>query len=167
MSLTSTPCGNMERTLKGAAGSLYDPRSDALYLALDQLRDVLMAAGFIVARRPARESTLRVYPVKQQQYPLLNPGFWSTAASLDVRWDKEVLALRVLSKGQVFQERLEEFVSTEEYAFIPTGGDVGEYFDHGYFLVPIRFFGTSPDCEIDWVATHAPLSAIHGFLTRL
>ena len=87
------------RILKGAARNLYEPGSDAQHLALRQLWDVLDHLGFRLATKTARETTLRAYPTKFRQYPLLNPRFEADAGDLDAKFDTECLNVTTLSKG--------------------------------------------------------------------
>ena len=53
----------------------YDLDSNAHHRAIERLAGVLRRSGFQVVKKTARERTLRVYPEKFFQYPLLNPYF--------------------------------------------------------------------------------------------
>ena len=65
----------IDRRIKGATGNLYDHSSNAHHWALERLSGLLSEVGFEVRAKPAREKTLRVYPTRVSQYPLLNPRF--------------------------------------------------------------------------------------------
>ena len=54
------------RRIKGASGDLYNPKSKAHRLALNQLADRLREIGFVVECHKD-ETTLRVYPRKRHQ----------------------------------------------------------------------------------------------------
>lgn len=63
-----------------AASRLADPGifergTEANCGALEELAELLRGIGFKVEKKHANESTLRVYPEKFHQYPLLNPFF--------------------------------------------------------------------------------------------
>lgn len=49
--------------------------TDANELALEALAELFKGAGFNVRKKSHNEYTLRVYPIKQNEYPLLNPRF--------------------------------------------------------------------------------------------
>jgi len=112
--------GMIGRTIKGASGSLYTHDSDASHLALRQLWDLLEELDFKLSRKSDRETTIRAYPSKHKQYPLLNPRFRPTGAWLDEAWDRECLDFTVLSKGDgaILDRQLGKFRSTQESAFI-------------------------------------------------
>ena len=159
--------GMIGRTIRGASGSLYTYNSDASHLALKQLWDVLKELGFKLSRKSVQEATLRVYPLKHGQYPLLNPGFWPTAAWLDETWDKECLSFAVLSKGDgaALDRHLGTFRSMKECAFLadPFEATNGYYY-HGYFILPLAFVGKAASREIDFIALKQPLARMLDFL---
>lgn len=60
------------RQLRGSEGDVFEPKSPASIQALEEMRTVLREEGFAVAR-DRHKTTLRVYPIKNGQYPLMNP----------------------------------------------------------------------------------------------
>jgi hypothetical protein len=162
--------GMIGRNLRGASGSLYTLNSDAVALAFTQLWDVLKQLGFKLSKKPEREGTLRAYPVKHRQYPLLNPRFIPTAAGLDPAWDKECLDLTVVSKGDrtILDRQLAQFDSTKECAFFSdTFYGNGGYNYHGNFILPLRFRGSAINSEIDFRALEQPLRKVLHFCAGL
>lgn len=159
--------GMIGRRIKGASGSLYTHNSDASHLALRQLWDLLKELGFKLSKKHARETTLRAYPLKYNQYPLLNPRFSPTAAWLDEAWNRECLDFTVISKGDgsILDRQLGEFPSTKECAFIADPFEAtNEYYYHGHFLLPIGFAGKGSGTEIDLIALKQPLAKVLEFL---
>jgi hypothetical protein len=161
--------GVVDRRIKGAQDSLYTPRSDAKLLTLQSLWELLSELGFALSPKPAREMTIRAYAVRRLQYPLLNPFFVATAATLDPAWDKECLAFRVLSKGDraLLDSQLRAFESDGECSFFPNGFERGGYSDHGYFVIPLHFIGDDIASEIDFRALAKPLKRMRQFLAHL
>jgi hypothetical protein len=160
--------GMIGRTIKGASGSLYTRRSDASHRALEQLWEVLYGRGFKLSRKHAKETTLRAYPVKYGQYPLLNPRFVGSASGLDPHWDRECLDVAVLSKGDAgLGRKLAIFPSTRGCAFLadPYGLSDGYYY-HGSFLLPVEFVGSGDDTRIDFDLLERPLNRIRTFLSH-
>jgi len=157
--------GMIGRTIKGANGSLYTRNSDASHLPLRQLWSLLQKLGFKLSKKYAQEMTIRAYPLRHGQYPLLNPRFEPTAAWLDEDWDKDCLDFTVLSKGDggMLDRQLSTFRSTKDCAFIahPFESTYGYYY-HGHFLFPVAFTGNPS--EIDFVALEQPLVRMLDFL---
>lgn len=158
-----------ERKLKGVQGRLYDRESAAWRLALDHLRDVLLGAGFVVDKRRERERTLRVYPLRRREYPLLNPFWHSDDAGSETASNppEEVLGIAVLSKGNR---------PDIDRQFSRIGGDhgirvsrVGEqrrhYRYHGYLWVPLQFSGPTSASKIEFAAMAEPLSDVYRAFT--
>lgn len=159
--------GMIGRTLKGATGSLYTYQSDASHLALGQLWDVMNEIGFKVVRKHGNETTLRAYPVKIVQYPLLNPRFYPTANWIDPSFDKECLIFTVLSmeKNVRLDKQLRNFHSTKQCKFIPDPHKSEDgYYYHGHFVLPTPFKGKRTNFEIDFETLKKPLSKILVFL---
>lgn len=152
----------MVRLLKGASGNLYEVGSDGCHLALGQLRDVLDQLGFKVAKKAARETTLRAYPTSFAKYPLLNPRFEPDAEDLDSRLNTECLNVTVLSKGDdgSLDRQLRAFPSDGTCAFVPVGIAVSGYNCHGHFVVPLRFSGEPGNEEINWGVLGTGLSGM-------
>ena len=156
-----------ERFLKGTSGNLYSTDSEAYHWALEQLRDHLVAIGFTVNKKARSERTLRVYPTRSREYPLLNPYFRSTAVQLGEIYDVECLFVRVLSRANdgSLDRQLGTFVSTQAcsfHAFSPRATD--KLHSRGAFILPIRFLGKPDKQEIDFAALRAPLAQIFAFL---
>jgi hypothetical protein len=159
--------GMIGRKIRGADGSLYTSHSDASHLALTQLRNLLIEVGFKVTKKSHKETTLRVYPVKYLQYPLLNPRFEATSAWLDEDWDRECLDFTVVSLrgGSSLDRQLGKFHSTKTCAFIVTSYEATNgYHYHGHFVFPLGFIGRAPNWEIDFGALKEPLMRLFHFL---
>lgn len=155
----------IERRLPGAKGSIYDKHSEASHLALEQLREVMQEIGFIALKRRRHESTIRAYPVKYGQYPLLNPRYEPSVAWLDENWDKECLVFWVWSKRPVLNRKLKTFHSTNQCSFFPDQYENYEgYYLHGYFVLPLQFEGKGTIKGINFKALRHPLMKMLEFL---
>jgi putative restriction endonuclease len=156
-----------ERFLKQASGNLYSTDSKAYHWALEQLRDHLVAIGFTVNKKARPERTLRVYPTRSRQYPLLNPSFRPTAVQLGEIYDIECLYVSVLSRADdgSLDRKLGTFASTSACTFhaLPPGATDGLHY-HGVFILPLRFLDKSDKQEIDFAALRGPLAQIFAFL---
>ncbi len=148
------------RRIKGAPDDLYADNSDACHLALRQLEDFLRdIIGFYVRTKPARETTLRVYPTKTSQYPLLNPRFCRNDSD-----DFEFLEITVWSKGDRralhrYLKASSDFLPCDD--FDPTGKPEKNSC-HGWFILPVRFKAK----EIDFKALGKPLGDLLQFLKK-
>ena len=145
------------RVRKGEDGSpsepLFERGSQRQLAVLAELREQLLAAGFYCESARASEDTLRVYPVRRHELPLLNPRYVS-------RDGKPTLEIAVLSKGiPGLATRLLGFRATSQCRFEHVAAMEGEYRRHGRFVVEITMKGNSPQ-----VPTHA-LQSIHQCLT--
>ena len=153
-----------------AKGDLFDRRSKAHHMALDDLRDVLLNVGFKSPRKRIREMTLRVYPTHIQEYPLLNPWFSASEAGLGRKWKMPCLVFAVFSidDHSMIDRRLSGFESTPDCAFIRRQGKLGspEYDLHGYFVLPLRFRGPVAEQLIDFSALKEPLRRMLALLWR-
>jgi len=152
------------RRIKGASGDLYDPKSKAHRLALNQLAELLREIGFVVECHKD-ETTLRVYPTKRHQYPLLNPGFecWADGS--------EFLGFTVYSQGDeskrgtmpcdrdTLDQHLKTFTS-DHGCFNDDLAPVGKYCRHGNFNFLLRFKAD----KIDFEALYMPLRNLLQFL---
>ena len=156
--------GMIGRQIEGAAGSIYTYNSDASHLALKQLWGLLQELDFKLVKKANHETTIRAYPVKQKQYPLLNPRFNPTAAWLDAAWDKECLDFTVLSKGDdLLDRKLAHFNSTKECTYIASPFTSGDgYYYHGHFLFPLIFSGNP--VKINFQVLKEPLVRMLNFL---
>ena len=155
------------RRIKGASGNLYDPKSKANRLALDQLADLLREIGFKVECH-MDEATLRVYPTKRWQYPLLNPEF------LEI--DDGYIVIIVYSQGDdskrgtmpyargTLQKHLETFTKTPTLFFVGDEKSYRNYCQHGFFYLPLHF---TKDKEIDFEALRKPLRDLREFLNDI
>jgi hypothetical protein len=158
----------IDRRIKGAADNLYaSGHSDARHLALQRLEKVLREIGFIVVKKPADEQTLRVYPVKLYQAPLLNPNFWRTPV-IDDPDDHECLGIAVWSKGD--RRALHKYL-TKFDDFYPNNHDEtklksnpAKNLHHGYFIIPVTFTGKGEASEINFKALRGPLRNLLDFL---
>ena len=161
--------GMIGRTIKGASGSLYTYNSDASHLALRQLWDLLQALGFKLAKKSARETTIRAYPSKHKQYPLLNPRFWPTAAGLEEAWDRECCfrlhrdfqgrwrSLRPVP--QAHSARRKHVHLLRIHLKLPTGITITVI---SFFQ--LEFVGKAASREIDFIALKQPLARMRDFL---
>lgn len=96
--------------------------------ALSNLRDALRRVGFYVEAPRATEDTLRVYPVRRHQLPLLNPRF-APGAKLEIA---------VLSKGVPgLDTRLLGFQPTAVCRFVHKPDESDGYRRHGHFEIAV------------------------------
>jgi hypothetical protein len=168
------------RRIKGASGDLYNPKSKAHRLALNQLADRLREIGFVVECHKD-ETTLRVYPTKRHQYPLLSPGFESRAEVLAFDGVLESLVFTVWSRGDKSKSgimpcargTLDGYLETFNRRgkrvrgglyFIATGRDYKNLYRHGKFYLYLGFTRAN---EIDFEDLDKPLRKLWRFLTRL
>ena len=125
---------------------LFDPDSETCHVALENLSVALDQLGFKVRKKSAQEATLRVYPERHNEYPLLNPRFVADAIYRGTREAGGFLVVNVLSKGNAaLDERLRNFNSKEDIEFIATDHDSGGYHYHGEFVVPLKGAATSAE----------------------
>src|SRR2546425_4807002 len=119
------------RLLEGATDDLYEPGSEACHLALRQLWDVFDHLAFKVVKKGANETTLRVYPSRIHQYPLLNPRFEAHAEEWDTDFEGDCLVITALAKeaDPILNDHLKTF-HYDEGMFI-----VGGEFRDGYYIV--------------------------------
>lgn len=160
--------GMIGRMIAGASGSLYTGGSDAMHLALHQLWDVMHDLGFKLTRKIGREHTIRAYPVKHLQYPLLNPRFIPTAIAFGEYLDRELLKIDVYSKGaaQPLDRKLDRFVSDVncEYVSLTVNDTADDGFNfHGMFLMPLLFKGKGKTMEIDFSSLRPQLKRVLDF----
>ena len=130
---------------KKTAGSIFTDGSIACHGALEQLSVAFARVGFIVEKKRAHESTLRVYVRKRLTYPLLNPRFRRESG-------RPIVEITALSKGdEVLHHRLMSFPRSSRAVFKAVASREGTYFNHGYFAVPFapRTIGVS----LNWSVT--------------
>ena len=159
-----------ERRLQGVEGRLYDRQSVAWSWALGHLRDVLLNVGFVVEKRREREKTLRVYPIRRGEYPLLNPVFYSHEHARSVKASdspEEVLAIAVLSRGNRpdIDRQLSQIGADHGARLSAVGEQRGRYWRHGFIWVPLRFSGPTSASKIEFAAMAEPLGVIYRALT--
>ena len=120
--------------------------------------------GFKLTKKIKKETTIRAYPVKHQVYPLLNPRFLPTGIYFGDNFDKEILEITILSRGNalVYDEKLKSFNSTEECTFIESNYS-NEYDYHGFFIIPLSFQGSSKLSEIKFDIIRTALIKIYEF----
>ena len=143
---------------------LYDTNAEVYAWALDQLRELLIDIGFKVHKRAARERTLRVYPIKSSQYPLLNPAF-RLVDDDDEGEPLELLEIVVLVKGPsaAIEERLLMIQPDARCRFYPDNTREGEYVYLGSLLLPLSF-DTDDTRSLDFEALRAPLQRVYHAL---
>ena len=159
------------RRIKGASGDLFDHDSDAHHLALEQLAIRLRAIGFVVRKKSAREGTLRVYPTKMLQYPLLNPRFFPDFAVNDDVYEFENLGIDVWSQGDgvdtctmpCSRETLHRYLEKFDGIFLPYPHPFRGYYSHGNFILGVEFQAN----KIDFNALDKPLRKLWQFLDDL
>ncbi len=162
--------GMVGREIKGATGSLYTSQSKANHHALSLLSQTLLDVGFIVSRKQARETTLRVYPSRHCEHPLLNPRFYASAAWLDSALDFECLVITALSRPKLprLSRYLDQFPVRRDCRFVPASFQYDDgYFLHGDFVLPVKFSNARGPASIDFPVLTRPLRRIHKFLTGL
>ena len=160
--------GMVGRTIAGATDSLYTRGSEANHLVLTQLAGVLRKVGFAVTTKRRRETTLRVYPRRHREYPLLNPRFVATATWWDPALDIDSLVFTVFSrsKSSTLDTQLAQFPSTRDCQFVADSFQhVSGYRCHGYFILPVRFSGRGQTSHVDFTKLASSLGKIHAFLT--
>jgi hypothetical protein len=132
---------------------LFERGSQRQLAALAKLREQLLSVGFYCESARASEDTLRVYPIRRHELPLLNPRFVS-------RDGKPTLEIAVLSKGiPGLATRLLGFRATSECRFEHVAAMEGGYRRHGRFVLHISMTGNTPE-----VPAHA-LQSIYQCLT--
>jgi hypothetical protein len=165
------------RRIKGASGDLYNPKSKAHRLALNQLAKFLREIGFVVECHK-NETTLRVYPTKRHQYPLLTPEI--CCDSFSTVEPCEYLQVAVSSQGDgsnrgtmpCARDALDGYLETfnrhgkrdPRVFLILTGGDFKNHYRHGCFYFPLHFTKAK---EIYFESLDKPLRKLWRFLTRL
>jgi hypothetical protein len=155
----------------GIEEGLYIDKSPSSEIALEELAVLMRQLGYVVPRKRVGESTLRVYPIRYHQYPLLNPRFVDDASNflgLAGLLDADSLVISVLSKisDPDFAGELASFSSTASCAFIDEGsGDAGEYYLYGHFVLPTTFIAADKG-KVDLSAFHAPLSNVLDHLRK-
>ena len=167
--------GMIGRTISGTSGSLYTEGSEAMHFALLQLWRVMYDLGFNLTKKIAREHTIRAYPVKYLQYPLLNPRFIPTAIGLGEKFDREYLEVVVYSKGpaQQLDKALRMFVSDMQCEYVSminnaaNEDDVDGYNCHGFFLMPLYFKGKGKSTAIDFPSLRPQLKRVLDFCKNL
>ena len=149
--------GMVGRNIKGAGGSLYTFNSEAARMALQGLWHLLKDVGFRVAKLPQHETTIRAYPVKYRQYPLLNPRFAPTASWLDKAWDTECLEGAVISQGrhETFDQQLRRFDATPDCVFLPDDFATKQGLRYHGIILPLHFTGAGATSDIDFTALRA------------
>lgn len=160
--------GMVGRSIKGAKGSLYTPGSEASHLALTQLSEVLRGIGFNVVSKPVHERTLRVYPSRHGEYPLLNPRFFATATWLDRKLDFECLVFEVMSPhGTRLDRRLAQFSSRRDCVYVSDPFEhANGYTYHGRFVLPVTFLSERGTSSIDFSSLASPLKRVRKLLTQ-
>jgi hypothetical protein len=143
-----------ERVLRGASGDLFDEASESYHRGLEQLANELKRLGFKVEKKRDHERTLRVYPVKIREHPLLNPRF------RPLENDEGSLEITVLSGTPAPKVELAKFVSTPECWYDPIGTWHKPYHILGRFVLPLTFSGPPESCDIEFQRLASPLQAI-------
>jgi hypothetical protein len=137
-----------DEPLKPLPEELFDPKSPEYHDVLNQMREYLLKLGFRVPRKPARETTLRVYLDDEHDYPLLNPWLHAVPTSDDddegdVQSVDPVIAVAVLTKSgdSALDEKLATFEADDLSWFAAVDGEPRQrtYWLHGHFGIAISF----------------------------
>lgn len=138
-----------------AASQLSDPAifergTEANGSALEELAELLRGIGFKVEKKHANESTLRVYPEKFHQYPLLNPFF-----------DGGQLGIQILSKegDTSLDSTLEPLGRIRGSTFTP-----GNYRQDGYRYHGFMWFTLNRKAGL--AALLSPLTQLYDLLVH-
>ncbi len=149
--------------MSGARHDLFEEGSDANNSALEMLAEALRDIGFRVRKKSPIEHTLRVYPRKYGQYPLLNPRFMADAVHINPAWNKEGVVVSVLSKGQ--EASIDTLLSSfrSETCVFSADNAQGQYRYryHGAFFIPLCFEGEKGNEVIDLAALSQSFVEIH------
>ncbi len=159
----------MKKRILGELGDLYDVDSAAHHGAFGGLRQLLLDVGFVVEKKRATEGTLRVYPVKNKQYPLLNPFFSNYCGSeSDSMQNRECLVIDVLWKGDfsALERHLQNFQPGLSCTYAADARDEAGYHRAGHFLIPLSFAGQKAPYRMDFEPLREPLAAIYQHLRR-
>jgi len=114
---------------------------------------------FVVDKKRDSESTLRVYVRERLTCPLLNPRF--QRRSIRGLVGHGILEITALSRGdETLDHRLNSFPSSALMLFKSARSREGDYFNHGYFAVPLVFRGVSRRRVLDIAALGPALTAI-------
>jgi len=139
------------RQIVGAEDNLYTGGSKAQALALNILGDILKDIGFKVWRLP-QEHTLRVYPKKMKEYPLINPRFYSTGEWLSPELIEECLVIicyvDINNDAQIELLSRLNVLDSKDHITIFTGNWEGYY--KYYLYVPLQFKAVGDSFDLNW-----------------
>lgn len=141
-----------KRQILDADDSLYVGGSKSQTLALNELGGILEDIGFKVWRLP-QDHTIRVYPKKMKQRPLINPRFYSTGEWLSSELIEECLIIccyaNVKDKSQV--ELLQKLISLDvSFPKIRMYGGKIEKDYRCYIYLPLQFLSAGDSFDLDW-----------------
>lgn len=128
---------------------VFVPSTDANHHALQELAGILKDAGFAVGKKVRQEATLRVYPKKWHEYPLLNPVFANGELYIRVLSDRIEDSL-----NDVLVSAANQIVGCE---FVPVGSTGKPYCDYGYLV-----FALHPTADLSTLSS--PLQMLHDCL---
>lgn len=146
----------------GTVDDLFNKHSEANHLAIIQLRKVFLEAGFKVVKKIRRESTLRVYPKKFYDGPLLNPRF--SRRVNDSEQKEDILKIDMFYNTSLPHAHFQSFKSTPKCEFVKVVSPDDSSPLIGYFTIPIRLISHLSNFEIDFDSLRFPLRKIHHFL---
>jgi len=150
----------MNNSKQDTRAAIFEAGSEQNHIAFEYLAELLKDIGFSVRKKNRTEATLRVYPKKQNQYPLLNPRFVRPARS------SGQLEIAVLSKddSNSLDAALSTFQNTPARSFSPLSDIADGYRYHGKFIVPFTFSGNDNMVQVLLAELSQPLTEIHRFL---
>lgn len=133
------------RVLKPQTVAPFANGSAELGLAIDRLRELMLAVGFYCHKRPAREFTVRAY-FAQKQKPLLNPRI--QLQRLDSKGAHRCrIVIHVINEADdELATRLRQFRSDRDSPFDAIQENTPDGFIHGTFQIRTV---VSPDGEFD------------------
>lgn len=143
-------------------GDTFTEGSAANHAALEELREVLLQIGFVVNKKSAKDSTLRVYLDKDRGYPLLNPRFLTRDPTGQA---VECVSFNVLTKGayEGLDLYLRGYSSSESGYYVPDGFTGHGYKYHGMFVFPVSLSDTTPE-QVDFDRLEAPFRSFCEFM---
>lgn len=139
------------RHIVGADDNLYTGGSKAQALALSKLSEILKDIGFKVWRLP-QEHTLRVYPVRMKQNPLINPRFFSSWERFSPELQSECLVLYCYANKNSNEQiqQLKDLVELDT----KDGIQLFYHFWKEYYVeriyIPLKFNSVGDSFDINW-----------------
>ncbi|MDA1017046.1 MAG: hypothetical protein O3A00_21635 [Planctomycetota bacterium] len=130
--------------------AIFERGTESNHQALEALAELLNDIGVSARKKSRNEHTLRVYPKKQNQYPLLNPRFIDG-----------LLSVTISSKGEdtSLDSTLASAQDIPGCTFKPLNATSSGYRYHGVLTFAL-------DHQAGLSALSPQLKAVHGLLAR-